>query len=321
MVKGVVDLFRRHSQNPIITPDDMSYPVNAVFNPGATLYDGRTLLLMRVEDRQGISHLAVATSPDGISNWKISPQPAMTPDPSRPEEEFGIEDARITFLEDLGIWAITYTAFSRYGPLVSLAITKDFRHFERLGPILPPENKDAALFPEKIPAKGNHFAIIHRPVPAFQQGGAHIWIAYSPDLKHWGEHRILIPARMGAWWDADKIGLGPPPLKTSEGWLILYHGVKRTVNGAIYRCGLALLDLEDPEKVIARSNEWVFAPVADYELTGDVDKVVFPCGWVADGDLVRIYYGAADKIIGVATASVRELLDWLKENSRRGGLP
>ncbi|MGC8720205.1 MAG: glycosidase [Thermodesulforhabdaceae bacterium] len=317
MLKGAKELFHRHPQNPIIKPDDMPYPVNAVFNPGATVYEGRTALLMRVEDKRGISHLALATSPDGISNWEFSPQPIMTPDPLRPEEEYGIEDARITFLEEAGVWAIAYTAFSRYGPLVSLALTKDFKNFERLGPILPPENKDAALFPLKIPGKGNRFAIIHRPVPAFQRAGAHIWISYSPDFKHWGEHRVVLPAREGSWWDADKVGIGPPPLKTPEGWLILYHGVKRTVSGAIYRCGLALLDLENPEKVIARSNEWVFAPVADYELIGDVDKVVFPCGWVADGDLIRVYYGAADKTIGLATASISELLDWLKRDFRR----
>jgi len=311
------ELFQRHPQNPIIRPENMPYPVNAVFNPGATLYNGKTLLLMRVEDRRGISHLAIATSSDGITGWEIYPEPALLPDPSRREEEFGIEDPRVTFIHDLDLWAVTYTAYSRYGPLVSLALTKDFRHFERVGPILPPENKDAALFSEKISKKtGSYFGLIHRPVPAFPGAGAHIWMAYSPDIKHWGGHQVIIQARMGAWWDADKIGIGPPPLKTSEGWLVLYHGVKRTVSGAIYRCGLALLDLENPEIVIARSNNWIFAPLADYELTGDVDKVVFPCGWVAEGDELRVYYGAADKSIGLATARVSELIEWLKKDGR-----
>jgi len=311
------ELFRRHLQNPIIRPENMPYPVNAVFNPGATIYNGKTLLLMRVEDRRGISHLAIATSSDGITGWEIYPEPALMPDPSRKEEEFGIEDPRITFIHDLDLWAVTYTAYSRYGPLVSLALTKDFRHFERVGPILPPENKDAALFSEKISKKtSSYFGLIHRPVPVFPGAGAHIWMAYSPDLRHWGGHQVIIQARMGAWWDADKIGIGPPPLKTSEGWLVLYHGVKRTVSGAIYRCGLALLDIENPDIVIARSNNWIFAPSADYELIGDVDKVVFPCGWVAAGDELRVYYGAADKSIGLATAKVSELIEWLEKDGQ-----
>lgn len=308
-----VELFKRYAKNPIIRPENMPYPVNSVFNPGATTYEGKTVLLLRVEDRRGISHFALAASSDGVSDWEISPEPVMAPDPLRIEEEFGIEDPRITFFEDMGLWVISYTSFSRYGPLVSLAVTKDFKKFERLGPILPPENKDAALFPERISGHDGHFAIIHRPVPAYDRAGAHIWIAYSPDLKHWGGHRVVIEARKGSWWDSDRIGLGPPPLKTSEGWLILYHGVKRTVSGALYRCGLALLDLENPERLIARSDEWVFSPKEDYEQLGDVDKVVFPCGWILEGDELRIYYGASDKTIGLATARLSRLLEWLIE--------
>ena len=122
---------------------------------------------------------------------------------------------------------------------------------------------------------------------------------------------MLLPARRGAWWDANKIGLGPPPLRTPDGWLICYHGVRTTVSGSIYRVGFALLDLDDPTVLIARGNEWVFGPTEPYERTGDVGDVVFPCGWVAgsDPDQIRIYYGAADSSVCVADASVRELLD------------
>ena len=149
--------------------------------------------------------------------------------------------------------------------------------------------------------------MVHRPVAAKEGAGAHIWISFSPDLKYWGDHRVIIQSRGGGWWGANKIGLGPPPLKTHEGWLILYHGVKSTGSGVIYRLGLALLDVNDPSRVIAFSDEWVFGPQEQYEVSGDVDNVVFPCGWVPDGDEVALYYGSADSCIALASASVPEL--------------
>jgi predicted GH43/DUF377 family glycosyl hydrolase len=307
------DLFRRHPDNPIITIRDIPYPANTVFNAGATTIGEETLLLMRIESRTGISHLTAARSQDGVSRWRISGRPAMAPSPeTHPEEIWGIEDPRITWLEELQEWVIPYTAYSEGGPLVSLATTSDFEYFTRLGPVMAPEDKDAALFPVRFKER---WAMIHRPVSGFRGVDAHMWISFSPDLKHWGDHRILIQARKGAWWDARKIGLSPPPLKTEEGWLILYHGVRTTASGAIYRLGLALLDIEDPCRMIARSNEWVFAPQEPYELFGDVDKVVFPCGWVLKGDEVRLYYGGADSCLALATASLSELLAWLKEHS------
>ena len=306
-------IFQRYENNPIITVKDLPYPANTVFNAGATRINGETVLLMRVEDRRGISHLTVARSRDGITQWQIDPRPTLIPDPDNyPEEIWGIEDPRITCLEEREEWAVAYTAYSRGGPLVSLACTKNFKNFERMGSVMPPEDKDAALFPVRF---NDRWAMIHRPVAAFPSMGAHIWISFSPDLKHWGDHQILIPARIGGWWDANKIGLSPPPLKTDEGWLILYHGVRTTASGAIYRLGLALLDLENPSKLIARSDQWVFGPEESYEIFGDVNKVVFPCGWTAIGDKVRLYYGGADTCIALATASLSELLAWLKEHS------
>ena len=181
---------------------------------------------MRVEDRRGISHLTVARSADGISQWQIDAQPTLMPDPDNyPEEVWGIEDPRITFLEEKEEWAVVYAAYSPGGPLVSLACTRDFKDFQRMGVVMPPEDKDAALFPVRFK---DRWAMIHRPVSAFPSMGAHIWISFSPDLNHWGDHQILIPARSGGWWDANKIGLSPPPLRTEERWLILYHGVRTT---------------------------------------------------------------------------------------------
>jgi len=304
------ELFRRHEANPILTAADWPYPVNSVFNPGAVLLpDGTTLLLCRVEDRSGHSHLCVARSANGVDNWRIDPQPTLLPDPEHfPEEIWGIEDPRITYIPELEKYAIAYTAYTRGGPGVSLALTKDFHRFERLGMVMPPEDKDAALLPRRI---GGYWALIHRPVGYL---GAHMWISYSPDLKHWGAHRLMMEARRGAWWDANKIGLSAPPIQTSAGWLVIYHGVRQTAAGCLYRLGLALFDLENPERCLRRGNEWVFGPEQPYERRGDVDNVVFPCGYTLapDGDTIRLYYGAADTSIALATGSVCEILDWLE---------
>ena len=181
---------------------------------------------------------------------------------------------------------------------------------------MPPEDKDAALLPIQF---NGRWAMIHRPVASLPHMGAHMWISHSPDLKHWGDHHILLAARRGGWWDANKIGLSPPPLRTPDGWLILYHGVRVTASGSIYRLGLALADLNDPCHVLARSGEWVFSPEEDYETFGDVDKVVFPCGWILEGDEVRLYYGGADTCLALATASLSRLLAWLKQHNVHPG--
>jgi predicted GH43/DUF377 family glycosyl hydrolase len=311
------ELFQRYSNNPIISKKDLPYSANTVFNAGASKFKNEFILLMRVEDKRGISHLTLARSKDGIHNWQIDPQPTISPlSDDYPEEIWGIEDPRISYLEEKEIWAISYTAYSEAGPLVCLAFTKDFKHFNRQGIILPPENKDAALFPVRF---NDRWALIHRPVAKMAGVGAHIWIAFSPDLKHWGDHKLIIPAREGSWWDANKIGISPPPLKTEEGWLILYHGVKITGSGVIYRLGLALLDIDNPSHVIARSDEWVFNPEEIYEISGDVDKVVFPCGWILEDDEIKLYYGGADSCIALATANLPKLLDWLKKHNSLPG--
>lgn len=309
------ELFRRHKNNPILNVAGWPYAINSVFNPGATLLpDGTTLLLCRVEDRRGHSHLTVARSVNGVDNWRIETRPTFFADPENfPEELWGIEDPRITYVPELKKYAVVYTAFTRDGPGVSLALTEDFHAFERYGIIMPPEDKDAALLPRRIDGR---WALIHRPVSAPR---AHMWMSYSPDLCHWGNHKLMLEARRGAWWDANKIGLSPPPIETSQGWLVIYHGVRNTAAGSIYRLGLALFDLHAPEHCVMRGDEWIFGPQETYEQRGDVDNVVFPCGYTLapDGDTLRIYYGAADTSIGLATASVRAMLEWLEKHKSK----
>ena len=300
------DIFNRHPDNPIITVDRLPYRANSVFNPGAGLVAGETLLLIRVEDLRGISHLLAARSSDGATGWRFDQLPLIQPEPdTHPEEIWGCEDPRLTWLPERQEWAIAYTAYSRRGPLVSLATTTDFRSVRRLGAVMPPEDKDAALFPRRIHGR---WAMIHRPSPL--RGNAHMWLSYSPDLRHWGDHTLLIEARDGAWWDAGKIGLGPPPVETEHGWLTMYHGVHVTGDGPIYRVGLALLDLDDPTVVLRRCDEWIFAPQDLHERAGDVDKVVFPCGWIVDEerDQILLYYGAADTSVALATAKLSEVM-------------
>ena len=307
------ELFIRHPDNPILSVNDWPYDANSVFNAATTYIDHEVVLLVRVEDFRGFSHFTVARSKDGVHNWQIDKKPTFISEPNRPEEIWGIEDARITWIPDLQSWAITYTAFSRGGPLVSLAITNNFKTFDRLGPVMTPEDKDAAIFPIRFE---NRWAMLHRPVAKTGDSvTADIWLSFSPDLKHWGDHQQLIHAREGSWWDASKIGLSAPPLETSEGWLILYHGVRSTASGSIYRLGLALLDLNDPRKVIRRSDEWIFGPKASYEREGDVDDVVFPCGWIEKDGIVDMYYGAADSCIALASSKLEDLVDYISNCS------
>lgn len=252
--------------------------------------------------------MTAARSVDGRDDWTIDPLPTLTADPEHfPEETWGIEDPRITFVPELGRYAVVYTAYARGGPCVALALTEDFHHFERFGAIMQPEDKDACLLPRRI---NGHWALIHRPAGAT---AAHMWISYSDDLHNWGGHTLMLEARLGGWWDANKIGLACPPIETAEGWLTIYHGVKANAAGHIYRLGLALFDIDDPSRCINRGDEWIMGPEESYERHGDVDNVIFPCGYTvaADGDGLNLYYGAADTSVAMATASIRSMLDWL----------
>jgi predicted GH43/DUF377 family glycosyl hydrolase len=303
-------LFHRHTGNPILTAAAWPYPAHTVFNAGATrLRDGTTLLLCRVEDRRGQSHLCAARSANGVDGWLIDATPTLLPDPEgHPEELWGIEDPRITYVDELGKYAVAYTAFGRGGPGVALALTEDFRHFERYGLVMQPDDKDAALLPRRI---NGRFALLHRPIT--DAGGAHVYLSFSPDLRNWGGHKVVLPARRGSWWDANKVGLSPPLIETPRGWLMLYHGVRRTAAGCLYRLGAALFDLETAERCLLRGDSWIFGPEAPYEREGDVGYVTFPCGYTIadDGDTINLYYGAADTCIALATGSINQILGWL----------
>jgi beta-1,2-mannobiose phosphorylase / 1,2-beta-oligomannan phosphorylase len=302
------ELFHRHAGNPILTAEDWPYSVNAVFNPAAAAVDGHTVLLARVEDRRGISHLSVARSANGIDGWAVDAEPLLAPDDAIPSEQWGFEDPRTVWVDELERFVITCTAYGPAGPAVFLATTEDFRSVERFGIVRHPEDKNAALLPHRIDSR---WVLLHRPKTEFGGARGEIVLSRSDDLLSWSAPEQVLQPRTGAWWDSLRIGLGPPPLRTEHGWLLVYHGVKETVAGEIYRVGLALLDLEEPTRILRRLPDWVLAPLAPYERTGDVPNVVFPCGLIHDpatGD-VRLYYGAADSSICLATARLDDLLD------------
>jgi predicted GH43/DUF377 family glycosyl hydrolase len=302
------ELFARHPANPILTAQDWPYPVNAVFNPAAAQVDGATVLLARVEDRRGISHLTVARSANGTDGWTIEAEPLLAPDDSTASEQWGFEDPRVVWVDELDRWVITCTAYGPAGPAVFLATTEDFRTVERYGVVRQPEDKNAALLPHRIDGR---WVLLHRPKTQFGGARGEILLSRSEDLLSWSAPEQVLEPREGAWWDSLRIGIGPPPLRTAQGWLLIYHGVKETVAGELYRVGLALLDLDEPTKVLRRLPMWVLAPLAEYERTGDVPNVVFPCGLLHDAASgeVRLYYGAADSTICVATARLEALLD------------
>ncbi|MGD9495464.1 MAG: glycosidase [Armatimonadota bacterium] len=298
--------FQRHESNPLITVRDLPMPANGVLNPGVAQFEGETVLLLRCERREGTSELRVARSHNGVDGWRIAEGPLLAPDvPDYPFEEWGCEDARLTRLET-GRWGIAYTGYGRYGPTVALALTDDFERVERIGTVQMPPSKDAALFPTKFEGR---WLMLTRP----ETGGLEqIWHSSSQGegLTDWRLPGLLIPTHGGPWWDSTRIGVGAPPIRTDAGWLLIYHGTKAMAAGPVYRLGLALLDLSDPTKVIARSRDWVFGPEAPYETTGLVPNVVFTCGAAVRGDEVWMYYGAADTCVALATARLDDLVEF-----------
>lgn len=301
------ELLRRHPANPILSSNDWPYQVNAVFNPAAALVNGETVLLVRVEDRRGISHLSVARSADGVTGWTVDAEPLLKPAEGVVSEQWGFEDARVVWVSELARFVITCTAYGPAGPAVYLATTEDFKSVERHGIIMHPDDKNAALLPERI---NGSWVLLHRPKTEFGGARGEILLSRSPDLHNWSAPERVLQPRDGAWWDSLRIGIGPPPVRTAHGWLLLYHGIKETVAGEIYRVGLALLDLEEPTRVLKRLPNWVLSPEQPYERIGDVPNVVFPCGLVHDpaSGEIKLYYGAADSTICLATARVDDLI-------------
>ena len=242
-----------------------------------------------------ISHFRIAKSKDGI-NFEISDVPAMTPQTQY--EQFGIEDARITFID--GKYYITYVAVSEFGIATALASTSDFKDFERHGIIFAPDNRDVVIFPEKI---GNSYYALNRPFSSFTQSN-NIWIAASKDLLGWGNNRCLIKHRRNCC-DDTKIGGSAVPFKTEKGWLEIYHGVDKNNR---YCLSAVLLDKEDPGKVLARSKKPFMEPAADYETNGFFPNVIFTCGLLAEDGMLKIYYGAADESICYAEIELEDVL-------------
>ena len=289
---------KRYEGNPILMPKKKNrWESKEVFNAGALHFDGLVHLLYRAMGEDGVSRLGYATSRDGFDIATRRNSPVFQPEPGNKFETFGCEDPRITRIGDE--FYILYTAYSQIGTRVSLASTKNFRQYKRYGVVLPNmNNKDAALFPEKV---GGKYLMFHRIEP-------NIWIAYSDNLTSWEGHRVVMKTRKGKW-DSWKIGAGAPPIKTSRGWLLFYHGVDEN---KIYRLGVALFDLKDPSVLLVRYDKPILEPEKDYELHGKVPNVVFTCGAVEKDDLYNVYYGGADRVIGVATIEKDTLQELLK---------
>ena len=267
-------------------------------NPEIDFSDPRLIITPTETYLTSISHLRLARSKDGI-NFEIDDAPAIFP--ANDYETFGIEDPRISLID--GIYYINYVAVSPLGVTTCLISTKDFISFKRHGVIFCPENKDVVLFSEKV--EGKYYAL-HRPVsPLFNK--QEIWIAESPDLHCWGNHRCLMGPRPGHW-DEAKIGAGAAPFKTDRGWLEIYHGVDRNNR---YCLGAVLLDGAEPWKIIARANKPILEPQAEYECEGFFGNVVFSCGLLCEDDKVKIYYGAADTVICYAELSLKEIIETL----------
>lgn len=288
----------RYNKNPILTKEDVPFKVNSIFNPGAVKYDGKYLLFCRVEMPIGRSSLVIAESEDGY-NFKVASKHVLTPEDHKDFYDYvkwGIEDTRITQIENK--FYLTYTGYSKFQPLVMLSETSNFVDFKIHGPISEPSNKDCAIFPEKI---NGYYWKVDRPSAEKRRD---IWISRSPDIIHWGGHKVLLEPEPGTW-ETDRIGSSSNPIKTREGWLMLYHGVR----SSIYKLGVVLLDLEKPWLVIGKSKGPIISPDYDYERIGDVNNVIFSNGWILEdnGD-VKIYYSGADLNICLAETNIEYLL-------------
>lgn len=307
----MMNIIKRYNGNPILTKNDIPYPVATVHNAAVVKYNKQYIMLFRAHRHNGRSVLGIARSDDGYK-FRADPEPFMIPVSQgyfAEYEEYGVEDPRITFIDDE--YLITYSAYSRYGVRVGLAQTGDFIKIKRLALITQADYRNAVIFPEKF---NGLYARLDRPHSGIFPWS--IWISYSPDLIHWGESKLIMKP-LPYHWDEMKIGPGAPPFKTEKGWLHIYHGVFSTMDGGIYRLGVALHSLEDPAKVIGVADEWILQPEEIYEVTGYVHNVVFCCGAVPEeDDTVKIYWGGADKVMCVGEAKISELVDLCLTRSR-----
>jgi len=286
-----MELFKRYPGNPIFKPN----PLNAwealnVFNAAAVHHDGLFHMLYRAQGVDYVSRIGYAVSENGF-HWSRLDKPVLSP--ATEFETRGVEDPRINRIGDT--FYMVYTAYSAHSTRVSLAASKNLIAWERLGIILPGEdNKDAALFPEKI---GGRYCLLHRRPPD-------IWLCYSDDLLHWTDHQVIMRPRPNAW-EHEKVGIAGPPIKTEYGWLLIYHAVDQD---RVYRLGVALLDADDPSVVLHRRADYILGPREPWEKKGDVPNVVFSCGQVVSDEILYLYYGGADRVMAVATCPMSEIL-------------
>jgi predicted GH43/DUF377 family glycosyl hydrolase len=304
-------LVQRYQGNPILTRKDVPYPVATVHNAGVVKFRDKYIMIFRSHKHNGRSILGKAESRDGF-NFIVDEKPFMVPSTEgvfREYEEYGLEDPRIVFLD--GEYLITYSAYSRNGVRIGLARTADFTGVDRISLITQADYRNVVIFPEKF---NGLYARLDRPHSEISPWS--IWISYSPDLTFWGESRLIMkPCRYH--WDEMKIGPGAPPIRTSRGWLSIYHGVFPTMDGCIYRLGVALHDLHDPSRILGVGDEWILQPEDQHEISGYVHNVVFCCGAVQEDDQsIKIYWGGADSVMCVGTADTEELVDHCLHKSR-----
>lgn len=306
-----MSIIKRYKGNPILTKTDVPYPVATVHNAGAVKFKDEYILLFRSHLLNGRSIIGLARSKDGI-NFKVNPEPFITPSSEgdfKIYEEYGVEDPRITFLD--GEYLITYSAYSRYGVRIGLAKTKDFESVEKIAFITESDYRNVVIFPEKF---NGYYVRLDRPHTGIIPWS--IWVSYSPDLIHWGKSKVLIKPQM-YHWDEMKIGPGAPPIKTEKGWLNIYHGVFPTMDGSIYRLGVALHKLDDPSVVLGVADDWILQPEEIYEQVGYVHNVVFCCGAIPENDgTIKIYWGGADTVLCFGEAKIDDLVNLCLEKSR-----
>ncbi len=291
---------RRYEKNPILTKDDVPYPVETVHNAGMAKFDGRYIMLFRSHRRNGRSIIGIAESDDGY-DFTVRPTPFLLPAGDGEYEEYGVEDCRICEID--GEYLLTYSAYSRHGVRIGLARTRDFDTVERVALITQADLRNVVIFPQKFDGR---YARLDRPHSEISPWA--MWISYSPDLVHWGDSRVVMKP-VQYHWDEMKIGPGATPIKTPQGWLSIYHGVFETMAGAVYRLGVALHDLNDPATLLGVADDWILQPQDPWEVTGYVSNVVFTCGAIPEDDgTVKIYWGGADTVMCAGTARIDDLV-------------
>jgi len=292
------DVVRRCVSNPLIALADLPFQCSDIRNAGVAHFRNEFLLLVTVESLQGRCRLYLARSRDG-ERFSIEDKPFMTGDtgPLAQYENMGIRDPRTTFLDDT--YYIVYVAEGHAGLRVALARTDDFVTVERMGMLTQPDTKNGVLFPTKFDGR---YALLDRPNP-----GNSIWLTFSADLAFWGDPKVVMTPR-GGYWDADRIGAAGVPIEIDRGWLLIYYGEKITSTGPLVRLGAAVLDRNEPWKVLARSNIPILSPRERYERIGDVGNVVFSCGTHVSGGDLRVYYGASDSCICLGTARIDDIV-------------